>query len=118
MRQRVDARRRLATAAGSPRRRGDVGRRSAGESLRGLAEAVDVRQRTGTFEFASVEDGVAFWDRTNPPMAAFRSLLPDDVYQDVVVAGLARLFRELNRADDGRLALDWDYVEVLARAPA
>jgi SAM-dependent methyltransferase len=86
--------------------------------LRGLAEAVDVRKRTGTFEFASVEDGVAFWDRTNPPMAAFRSVLPDDVYQDVVVAGLARLFRELNRADDGRLALDWDYVEVLARAPA
>lgn len=85
----------------------------------GLAQpgSVQVRERTGTFEFSSVEEGVDFWHRTNPPQAAFRSGLADDVYRELM-AGLTRLFRELNRADDGRVLLDWDYVEVLARRPA
>lgn len=84
----------------------------------GLAEpgSVHVRERTGTFEFGSVEEGVDFWHRTNPPQAALRSTVPADVYRELM-ARLVRLFREPNRADDGRLLLDWDYVEVLARRP-
>ena len=85
----------------------------------GLAEpgSIHVRERTGTFEFSSVEEGVGFWHCTNPPQAALRSSVTDNLYRELM-AGLERLFRELNRADDGRLLLEWDYVEVVARRPS
>lgn len=85
--------------------------------FRGLAASLQVEARTGTFEFGSLDEGLAFWERTNGPQSALRSLLPEEAYREVTAA-LTRLLAELNRAGDGRLVLDWDYVEVLARKPA
>jgi ubiquinone/menaquinone biosynthesis C-methylase UbiE len=82
----------------------------------GLAAAVDVAPRVGVFEFGSLEEGLAFWERSNPPQSAVRSVLPEPAYREVQAA-LAALFGELNRAGDGRLVLAWDYVEVVARKP-
>ena len=78
---------------------------------------MEVRPRRGRFGFESPEDGLAFWERSNPPHSALRSLLPEDAYRNVLLS-LARLFEELNVADGGRLAVEWDYVEVLARRGA
>jgi SAM-dependent methyltransferase len=85
----------------------------------GLAEpgSVEIRQRIGTFEFGSVKEAVDFWHRTNPSQATLRCRVTDDVYRQLM-AGLMRLFHDLNRANDGRLLLEWGYVEVLVHRPA
>ncbi len=84
--------------------------------FRELASSVEVNGRTGRFEFGSVEEGVEFWERTNPPLSALRALLSEEAHRDVVAA-LTRLFSRLNATNDGRLVLEWGYVEVLARKP-
>jgi len=79
----------------------------------GLASSIQVKPRTLTFEFDSPEEGWAFWERTNPPLIALGTMLPADTYRELQEQG-ARLTRELNRADDGRLVLESAYVLVLA----
>jgi len=48
-----------------------------------------------------------------PPLIALGTMLPADTYRELQEQG-ARLTRELNRADDGRLVLESAYVLVLA----
>jgi hypothetical protein len=66
--------------------------------------------------FPSPEEGWTFWERTNPPLIALKSMLPADRYQDVVDEG-KRLMQRLNAASDGRLILHSDYLQVVARSP-
>jgi ubiquinone/menaquinone biosynthesis C-methylase UbiE len=82
--------------------------------FQGLASWVEVAPRTLTFAFDSPAEGWAFWERTNPPQIALRTMLPANAYQHVQEQG-TRLMQELNRADDGRLVLDSGYLLVLAR---
>jgi len=81
--------------------------------FQGRASSIEVAQRTLTFEFDSPAEGWAFWERTNPPQIALRTMLPEETYQELQARG-ARLMRELNRADGGRLVLESGYVLVLA----
>jgi SAM-dependent methyltransferase len=80
----------------------------------GLASAVDVERRTVTFAFDSPEEWLPFWERTNGPQLALRSMLPDEAYR-ALCEDATRLARELNTAGDDRLVLDSEYVLVLAR---
>lgn len=79
----------------------------------GLASSIQVEPATITFKFASVDEGLAFWERTNPPHIALRSMLqPDD---DARFMGEVRsLMEELNVDRTGGLALESPYVAVLA----
>jgi SAM-dependent methyltransferase len=83
----------------------------------GLASAIEVQERTLTFAFDSVERGLAFWERTNPPLIALRSMLPPETYR-ALIEQATHLFAELNRADDGRLILDSAYAQIIARKNA
>jgi SAM-dependent methyltransferase len=83
----------------------------------GLAASIDVTPRPVTFEFGSPDEALAFWERSNGPQVAIRTVLPPDRYREVRERA-AGLIRELNRRDDGRCALESDCLLVLARKPA
>ena len=73
-----------------------------------------LRTGTVTFAFVSPEEGQAFWERTNPPLMALKSMLPADRYQQVR-SEAASLMLKLNQTRDGRLVLDSPYLSVRAR---
>jgi SAM-dependent methyltransferase len=89
-----------------------------GEEVRrrfdGKSAALRLERKTVRFSFSSLEEGFAFWERTNPPLIALRTMLPAERYQELRVEG-AGLMRELNAATDGSLVLDSDYLSVIAR---
>jgi SAM-dependent methyltransferase len=84
------------------------------ERFAGLAPAVEVRPRELKMTFDSVDAGVGFWERTNGPMAALRTMLPPERYAQVR-ADLADLMRAMNHSRGTRLEVRASYVEVLAR---
>ena len=55
-----------------------------------------------------------FWERTNGPQMALKSMLPEEAYREMREQALC-LVREMDRSDNGRLALDSEYALVLAR---
>jgi hypothetical protein len=79
-----------------------------------LAGEIDVRPRELTMKFDSVEAGVGFWERTNGPMAAMRTVLSPERYAQVR-ADLADLMHAMNHSRGARLVVKASYVEVLAR---
>lgn len=83
----------------------------------GLAASVETRHQTSAFEFPSLDDGWAFWERTNPPQSALRAMLPPDGYAAIAQRG-KDLMRSMNRSRGGGLRLEWDWLMVLARKPA
>jgi ubiquinone/menaquinone biosynthesis C-methylase UbiE len=78
------------------------------------ASSVQTTARTLRFEFESYESWLAFWEATNGPQAAIKTLLPPAAYEHLLQA-MARLAAELNQASDGRLVLDSSCLQVLAR---
>ncbi|HSS93094.1 MAG TPA: class I SAM-dependent methyltransferase, partial [Candidatus Dormibacteraeota bacterium] len=79
----------------------------------GHASSIVVRHRTLYFESDSVESFVEFWERTNAPLAALKSMLPAESYQDVL-AQQKELVGGLNEASDGGVKLGSPYILVLA----
>src|ERR1700676_3366571 len=83
--------------------------------FKGLTSSIEIYPQALTFEFESLDAGWAFWERTNPPLAALSTMLTPEQ-----LAGLRaesrRLFAELNQSAGGsRLTLESDYLQVLAR---
>jgi len=82
-----------------------------------LAElASDIRLQPGEviMTFDSVAAGLEFFERTNGPHIALRSMLPADGYATFMRDAEA-LMRELNRSTDGHLELRSAYLNVVAR---
>jgi len=79
----------------------------------GRASSLRLETRTVRFAFPSVEAGFAFWERTNPPLMALNTMLPPERYEQLRTEG-ASLMRSMNVATDGRLALDSEYLSVIA----
>ena len=80
----------------------------------GLASSVHTEERTASFDFDSLEAGWEFWERTNGPQNAMKAMMPAEAYAAFVRQELD-LMRSLNRADGGRLRLEWDWLLVVAR---
>ncbi len=80
----------------------------------GLTSSVHTEVRTGLFEFESLEAGWEFWERTNAPQNAIKAMMPPDAYAAFVLREL-ELMRNLNRADGGRLRLEWDWLLLIAK---
>jgi SAM-dependent methyltransferase len=78
------------------------------------AASVESERRSLWFEFDTVEGGREFWEGHNPAALALRTILPPERAADFREEG-RRLMDELNRAGDGRLALESTYLLVLAR---
>ena len=82
----------------------------------GLATSVDVIHRRLAFESSSVDRFFEFWEATNGPHNALKTILPPEDYQKVVRAWIA-LVNELNEASDGAVKVSSPYILVLARKP-
>lgn len=80
----------------------------------GLASSVEIEPAVIRMALPTVEEGIAFWERTNGPHMALRTLLPADRYQQFRREA-EDLMREMNRSRDGHLELESSYVRVLAR---
>ena len=79
----------------------------------GKASSLRLETRIVRFAFPSVDAGFAFWERTNPPLMALKTMLPPERYEPLRTEG-AGLMMTMNVATDGRLALDSDYLSVIA----
>jgi ubiquinone/menaquinone biosynthesis C-methylase UbiE len=88
-----------------------------------LASSIEVAHRTLYFEFGSVVGFIEFWEKTNGPLAALKSMLAPETYQRVLTQ-MAALVHELNEsphpAERGgeSVKLGSPYILVLARKPA
>jgi len=80
----------------------------------GRTSSLRLERGSVTFSFPSLDEGWAVWERTNPPLLALKSMLPAEHYQELAEQG-KRLMREMNAAGNGRLVLDSEYLQVVAR---
>lgn len=80
----------------------------------GLASSIEVTPGVVGMTFASVDDGLAFFERTNGPHIALKSLASSDMYAEFM-RDTRELMRTMNRATDGRLHLESGYINVVAR---
>jgi len=79
----------------------------------GLAESLVLEPDLVVMAFDHVEEGLAFWERTNGPQIALRSLVSEDRYAEFR-GGADRLMREMNTSRDGGLELRSECLRVLA----
>lgn len=103
------------TALPSPFRWGDAD--AVRQQFQGLASSIAVERRTLRFTFDTIAEGQEFWERTNGPLIALRSIIPPETYR-ILAAQVANLLADANRADDGRLILDSAYLQIVARKKA
>jgi SAM-dependent methyltransferase len=80
----------------------------------GLASTVEVRPQTLAMKFESVQAGIDYWELTNGPMVALRTMLPPERYADCRTSAIA-LMEAMNVSTDGGLEVRASYIEVLAR---
>jgi SAM-dependent methyltransferase len=79
----------------------------------GKVSSLRLETRTVRFAFPSVEAGFEFWERTNPPLMALKQMLPTERYEALRTES-AGLMRNMNVATDDSLALDSEYLSVIA----
>jgi ubiquinone/menaquinone biosynthesis C-methylase UbiE len=79
----------------------------------GHSSAIEVTHRTLYFEGDSVERFVAFWEKTNAPLATLKSMLPPEAYQQALIR-ISDLVEELNESHEGRVKVSSPYILVLA----
>lgn len=79
-----------------------------------FASSFAMERRTVTFAFHTVEQGLAFWERTNGPLIALKSILTPERYR-TLVAEAVKLLVNASRTDDDRLILDSVYLQIIAR---
>jgi SAM-dependent methyltransferase len=82
--------------------------------LGGLATAIGIERRTGSFAFDTPQHALAFWRRTNPALIALERMLPPERHAELLRRA-ARLLNDLHEPEDGRMVVRFDYLEVLAR---
>lgn len=83
----------------------------------GLASSIDVQHRTLYFESDSVAGFIEFWERTNAPLAALKTMLSPEAYQQVI-AQMSRLVQDTNESPQPAVRLSSPYILVPARKPA
>lgn len=80
----------------------------------GLAPEVELQPGVVTMRFDSVDAGFAFFERTNGPHLALKSMIPAATYARVKQDTI-ELMTTLNQATDGSLELQSEYLNVIAR---
>jgi SAM-dependent methyltransferase len=84
------------------------------ERFEGLADDIRFEKRFSRLEFGSLQEASDFWERFNGPQIALRNTLPPDEYE-AMLGEMNELTAEFNRADDGSVRIDADWLLVVAR---
>jgi ubiquinone/menaquinone biosynthesis C-methylase UbiE len=86
------------------------------ERLAGLAGSVELQPRMVPTRFDSKQAAREFQERYNGPLIALRNTLPPERY-GALMTQLEELVDQFNRATDGTVAIDVEYLLVVARKP-
>jgi hypothetical protein len=86
------------------------------ERLGELAGSVEVQPRMVPIRFASKQAALAFQERYNGPLIALRNMLPPERYA-ALMTQFDELVDQFNRATDGTVAIDTEYLLVVASKP-
>lgn len=78
------------------------------------ADTVEVRRGVVTWDFASADEARSFLETNAPPFVAAKSILPPERF-DEMTRELEDLRDRFNKATDGRITIDSEYLLVLAR---
>jgi SAM-dependent methyltransferase len=84
------------------------------ERFEALGASVEFQRRSLSWEFDSADDAWRFFEDAGGPSRAIRESLPDDRREELR-RDFVDLVERWNRADDGSVAVDGDYLIVLAR---
>ena len=84
--------------------------------LADLAVSVELQPRMAPVRFDSKEAAREFQERYNGPLIALRNILPPERY-GALMAQLDQLADQFNLATDGAVAIDAEYLLVVARKP-
>ena len=86
------------------------------ERLEELAVSVEVQPRMVATRFDSKQAAREFQERYNGPLIALRNTLPPERYS-ALMTQFDELVDQFNRATDGTVAIDVEYLLVVARKP-
>ena len=86
------------------------------ERLGELAGSVEVQPRMVPTRFDSKQAALAFQERYNGPLIALRNILPQERYA-ALMTQFDELVDQFNRATDGTVAIDTEYLLVVASKP-
>jgi ubiquinone/menaquinone biosynthesis C-methylase UbiE len=78
------------------------------------AASMEVRHRQLSFESESVDGLLEFWEQTNPPQNALKTMLPPEAYRKLT-DGWRELVDGMNEGTAGRVKVRSPYILVLAR---
>jgi hypothetical protein len=81
-----------------------------------LAGSVKVQTRMAPTRFDSKQAAREFQERYNGPLIALRNTLPPERYS-ALMTQLEELVDQFNQATDGTVAIDVEYLLVVARKP-
>lgn len=79
-----------------------------------FADEVAIVPDNVTWESESAEASRREWEESAPPVVAAKMFLPPDSFEELM-RGQQEIDAELNRATDGRVVLDVEYLMVVAR---
>jgi ubiquinone/menaquinone biosynthesis C-methylase UbiE len=86
------------------------------ERLGELARSVELQPRMAPIRFDSKQAAREFQERYNGPLIALRNSLPSERYA-ALMTDLDELVDQFNRATDGTVAIDVEYLLVVATKP-
>jgi ubiquinone/menaquinone biosynthesis C-methylase UbiE len=86
------------------------------ERLGELAVSVELQPRVAPMRFASRQAAREFQERYNGPLIALRNTLPPERYA-ALMTDLDQLVDQFNQATDGTVAIDVEYLLVVASKP-
>jgi ubiquinone/menaquinone biosynthesis C-methylase UbiE len=84
------------------------------QRFQGLASSIAVSRESMRLEFDSAEHALAFWEQTNGPFIALKSMVAPETYRELSEQAL-RLITDLNQADGDGIAVDSAYAQIVAR---
>lgn len=79
----------------------------------GRATSIELEPRTLVLRFDSIDDWESSFAASNPPIMAMKAILPADAYERLIEQCRA-LVEEMNTSAHGGIALESDYLVVLA----
>jgi SAM-dependent methyltransferase len=77
------------------------------------AASLAMDRHCAAFTFGSVPEGQAFFEKNNAPMVAIRARLPPERYE-ALAGEVAALLQEFNRGGAGQVAVEAEYLRILA----
>jgi ubiquinone/menaquinone biosynthesis C-methylase UbiE len=86
------------------------------ERLGELAGSVELQPRMAPIRFDSRQAALAFQERYNGPLIALRNMLPPERYS-ALMTQFGELVDQFNQASDGTVAVDVQYLLVVASKP-